>query len=121
MHRARCRTEPGRRTRLWRTEASYIASSRSYSNIGNRIRDRFAAERRARVQPVLDKMYGWLRQKQDQVPPSTALGKAIAFALGQWPKLIRSLDHPQPTVGQQHLRADDPAVRDPAQELAVFR
>ena len=59
--------------------------------------ERFQAERRARAQPVLDKMYGWLRQKQHRVPPSTAVGKAIAFALGQWPKLIRYLDHPQLT------------------------
>ena len=29
--------------------------------------------------------------------PGSALGKAIAFALGQWPKLIRYLDHPQLT------------------------
>ena len=59
--------------------------------------ERFVAERRARVEPLLDKMHGWLRKKQDQVPSSTALGKAIAFALGQWPKLIRYLDHPQLT------------------------
>ena len=83
--------------------------------------DRFQAERRARAQPVLDKMYGWLRQKQNQVVPGTALGKALALALGQWTKLIRYLDHPLLTVGQQLLRADDPALRDPAQELAVFR
>ena len=57
--------------------------------------DHLLAERRARAQPVLDKMHGWLRQKQNQVVPSTALGKAITFALGQWPKLIRYLDHPQ--------------------------
>ena len=59
--------------------------------------DHFLAERRARAQPVLDKMHGWLRQKQPQVPPGTALGKAITFALGQWPKLIRYLDHAQLT------------------------
>ena len=59
--------------------------------------DRFLAERRARAQPVLDKMLGWLRQKQNQVPPSMAVGKAIAFALGQWPKLVRYLDHAQLT------------------------
>ena len=35
--------------------------------------DHFLAERRARAQPVLDKMHGWLRQKQNQVPPSMAL------------------------------------------------
>ncbi|MDE0068394.1 MAG: transposase [Caldilineaceae bacterium] len=39
--------------------------------------DRFQAERRARAQPVLDKMYGWLRQKQDQVPPSTTLSGGV--------------------------------------------
>ena len=59
--------------------------------------DRFAAERRAQVEPVLDQMHGWLRQKQNQVLPGSALGKAIAFALGQWRKLIRYLDHPQLT------------------------
>ena len=59
--------------------------------------DRFVAERRARVEPLLDKMLGWLRKKQNQLPPSTALGKAIAFALGQWPKLICYLDHAQLT------------------------
>ena len=42
-------------------------------------------------------MRGWLRQKQDQVLPGSALGKAIAFALGQWRKLICYLDHPQLT------------------------
>ena len=49
------------------------------------------------MEPVLDKMRGWLRQKQDQVLPGSALGKAIAFALGQWRKLICYLDHPQLT------------------------
>ena len=43
----------------------------------------------------------------------------IALAWGQGPKLIRSLDHAQLTVGPQHLRADDSAIRDPAQELVV--
>ena len=37
-------------------------------------------------------------QKQDQVLPGSALGKAISFALGQWSKLIRYLDHPQLTL-----------------------
>ena len=55
--------------------------------------DRFAAERRARVEPVLDKMHGWLPQKRGQVLPGSALGTAIALALGQWSKLIRCLDH----------------------------
>ena len=57
--------------------------------------DRFVAARRAQVQPVLAKFHAWLQDKRDQVLPGTALGKAVAFALGEWPKLIRYLDHPQ--------------------------
>ena len=57
----------------------------------------FVAARRARVQPVLDKFHGWLQEKRDKVLPGSALGKAVAFALGEWPKLIGYLEHPQLT------------------------
>ncbi len=57
--------------------------------------ERFVAARRAQVQPVLAKFHGWLQEKRDQVLPGSALGKAVAFALSEWPKLIRYLDHPQ--------------------------
>ncbi len=57
--------------------------------------ERFVAARRARVEPVLAKFHGWLQEKRDQVLPGSALGKAVAFALSEWPKLIRYLDHPQ--------------------------
>jgi transposase len=33
-------------------------------------------------------------RREGQVPPSTTLGKAIGYAGGQWPKLIRYLDSP---------------------------
>ena len=59
--------------------------------------ERFVAARRAQVQPVLDTFRGWLQDKRDQVLPGSALGKAVAFALGEWPKLIRYLEHPQLT------------------------
>ena len=83
--------------------------------------DRFVAERRTRVEPVLEQLHRWLQQKHGQVRPGSALGKAVAFALGQWPKLIRYLEHAQSDPGQQRLRAGDPAVRGGAQELAVLR
>lgn len=59
--------------------------------------DRFVAERRARVEPVLEQMHEWLRAKREQVLPRSALGKAVRFALGQWPKLIGYLEHAQLT------------------------
>ena len=59
--------------------------------------DRFVAERRARVEPVLKQLHLWLLRKHAQVLPGSALGKAVAFALSQWPKLIRYLEHAQLT------------------------
>lgn len=59
--------------------------------------ERFMAERRARVEPVLGRLHEWLRDKREQVLPSSALGKAVGFALGQWPKLIGYVEHAQLT------------------------
>ena len=53
----------------------------------------FVAHRRSKVEPILAKLRAWLEGKNDQVPPSSALGKAVGYALVQWPKLIRYLDH----------------------------
>ena len=76
--------------------------------------ERFVAARRAQVQPVLDKFHGWLQDKRDQVLPGTALGKAVAFALSEWPKLIRYLDHPQ-------LRPDNNACEQAIRPFVVGR
>ena len=56
---------------------------------------------------MLPKFHGWLKDKRDQVLPGTALGKGLAFALGERPKLIRYLDYPQSETGQQLLRTGD--------------
>ena len=74
--------------KLYRAE-SQLAKHRKEDPAG------FVATRRAQVQPVLDTFHGWLLAKRDQVLPGSALGKAVAFALGEWPKLIRYLEHPQ--------------------------
>ena len=76
--------------------------------------ERFVAARRAQVQPVLAKFHGWLQDKRAQVLPGSALGKAVAFALGEWPKLIRYLDHP-------HLRPDNNACEQAIRPFVVGR
>ena len=76
--------------------------------------ERFVAARRAQVQPVLDKFHGWLQEKRDQVLPGSALGKAVAFALSEWPKLIRYLEHP-------HLRPDNNACEQAIRPFVVGR
>jgi transposase len=53
--------------------------------------DRQAA-RQARAGPVLAELRAWLDKALPQVPPKNALGKALAYLHGQWPRLTRYLD-----------------------------
>lgn len=57
----------------------------------------FAEQRRAEAEPILEQFHQWLSTKALQVPESTALGKAVNYTLGQWPKLLHYLDDPQLT------------------------
>jgi transposase len=54
----------------------------------------FTQRRGEQAEPVLEKLHVWLEERVGQVPPSTTLGKAIGYTVGQWPKLIRYLDSP---------------------------
>lgn len=57
----------------------------------------FVEKRKALVQPVFEAFYQWLLKKEQTVLSSSALGKAIAYTLGQWEKLIRYVDSPDLT------------------------
>jgi len=72
----------------------YAAEHRRLSSAGD---DAFTEQRRAEVEPVLEQLHAWLEKKALQVPKSTAVGKAVNYTLGQWPKLLRYLEHPQLT------------------------
>jgi transposase len=54
--------------------------------------DEFQEERKAYCSPVLEQFHAWLTRRESQVPPSTLLGKAVNYTIGQWPKLVRYLD-----------------------------
>ena len=54
--------------------------------------ERFRLEREQRARPHLEKLHAWLEKKAPQVPPKTAIGKAVGYALSQWPKVIRYLE-----------------------------
>lgn len=49
--------------------------------------------RQQRSLPLLNQFKVWLDKSTNQVPPKTALGKAIAYSLNQWPKLIRYIEN----------------------------
>lgn len=53
----------------------------------------FVSWRKAQVMPVLEKFHAWLKRKQTEVPPKLLLGQAVGYALGQWPKILRYLEH----------------------------
>jgi transposase len=43
--------------------------------------------------PIIERFYVWLEALAPQVLPQSMLGKAVYYALGQWPKLVTFLTH----------------------------
>lgn len=58
------------------------------------------AARAARGRPLLDTIKQWLDTTAIRVRPKGLLGRAIGYALGQWPTLTRLLD-------DEHLEIDN--------------
>ena len=56
-------------------------------------RDTVLGTRRRESGPLVAELHAWLSDMADQVLPQSALGKAIHYALGQWPKLTVFLEH----------------------------
>jgi transposase len=57
-----------------------------------------SSEHRVRVRaelsaPIVTKFHAWLEALAPKVLPQSLLGKAVHYTLGQWPKLIRFLEH----------------------------
>ena len=57
----------------------------------------FLAERRLQVAPVLIDLKTWLNEQAQRILPSGLTGKAIAYSLSQWDKLVRYLEQPEIT------------------------
>jgi transposase len=82
------------------------------------IKDLEAAEkqqtRQARARPLLDEFKTWLDKSANQVPPKMALGKAVAYTLGQWEKLERYLE-------DGHLNIDNNRVERAVKPFVIGR
>jgi transposase len=52
----------------------------------------FLEHRKAKLSDHIKEFTDWLEQKGTTIPPSTPTGKAISYALDQWPKVLRYLD-----------------------------
>jgi transposase len=56
--------------------------------------ERFLFERKRHAAPVLDDFKSWLVRRSEEVPPTLKLGKAIAYSLSQWDKMVSYLESP---------------------------
>ena len=50
--------------------------------------------RAEKARPILEAFHLWLCKRTAQAPPKGLLGKAIAYALNQWDRLLVYLDEP---------------------------
>ena len=48
--------------------------------------------RQQEAKPILSEFKAWLDKKELQTPPKGLVGKAVAYTLGQWDRLIRYID-----------------------------
>ncbi len=73
-----------------------ISHIRKLYRIETEIKDKDPAEKQAlrleKAKPLLEQFKAWLDQSALQVPPKSAVGKAIAYSLGQWSKLERYIE-----------------------------
>ncbi|PIL41904.1 hypothetical protein CR105_27225 [Massilia eurypsychrophila] len=48
--------------------------------------------RQEKSRPILDALHAWLVKNQKEVMPQSLIGKAIAYAIGQWLYIYRYID-----------------------------
>ena len=54
----------------------------------------FLAERKKKAEPIFNDFKSWLLKRNDEVLPSSLLGKAIGYSLSQWDKMTAYLKSP---------------------------
>jgi transposase len=72
------------------------------------------ALRKEKAIPVLEEFKGWMNKRFPQTPPKGLLGKALDYALTNWPRLVRYLD-------DLHLTPDNNIVENDIRPFALGR
>jgi transposase len=70
--------------------------------------------RQAKSKETVEEFKAWLLEHKDRVPPKTLLGKAIGYALNQWPHLLHYL-------GDGRLEIDNNLVENAIRPFAIGR
>ena len=76
--------------------------------------DQIRALRQREAKPILEAMHTWLNQKSGEAAPSSLLGKAIRYTLGQWDRLVLYID-------DGHYRIDNNPAENAIRPFVVGR
>jgi transposase len=60
------------------------------------------AMRQEHSRPVLEQFKAWAEKLLPATPAKSALGRALAYTLNQWPKLVKFLDHPEMPIDNNY-------------------
>jgi transposase len=74
----------------------------------------FLNERKIRAGPILNGFKNWLLKRQEEVPPTLLLGKAIHYSLAQWDKMTTYLE-------SSHLTPDNNACENAIRPFVLGR
>jgi transposase len=77
-------------------------------------KEKFIAERKKLVEPVLNDFKEWLIKRSLEVPPTMLLGKAISYSLAQWDKMTAYLE-------SYHLTPDNNACENAIRPFVLGR
>lgn len=91
-----------------------------FGSDGSKDIDAFAQERRDVATPTLQKIESYLATKELEVPPQTALGKAIAYTRELLPRLVRYLECHYLTPDNNEAERANQALHDWTKELGNF-
>jgi transposase len=72
------------------------------------------ALRQQEAVPILQQLEHWLKEQLPQVTPQSAIGKAIAYTLRLWPRLVRY-------TAAGHLRIDNNLIENAIRPVALGR
>jgi len=67
--------------------------------------DQILSIRQKKSKPIMESWKAWLDALEPKVLPSSPTGKAIAYALGQWQKMLVFLDNPLVPVDNNFIEA----------------
>ena len=76
--------------------------------------DEFLLKRKEETSSVLETFHQWLIKRSSDLLPSSSLGKAVFYTLGQWDKLIKYLEC-------EHLTPDNNAAENAIRPFVVGR